>query len=244
MQKKTFSPSEEGARAVEKYAAVPQFERAIERLGGQLLDNPFMVARSGLIAKLLFLHDVYGRIKDVPGDIIELGVWLGQSLVMFENLRAIHEPFNSCRTIYGFDTFEGYVETSDLPIAQSEIDKYTQPESWQEEIEALFAAHCSINNSNTKLELIKGDIRETLPEFSESYNGFAACIFVDIATFETTEIAITFANEHLVKGGVLVIDDYGDTYPGVMKSLKANGIGDYECELNPYFKTKLLLWKK
>ncbi|MEH6632615.1 MAG: TylF/MycF/NovP-related O-methyltransferase [Halopseudomonas aestusnigri] len=244
MQKTKYLNSEESSRGEEKYAAVPQFEHIAELLGNKLLDNPFMIARSGLMAKLLFLHDVYGRIKDVPGDIIELGVWLGQSLIMFENLRAIHEPFNSCRTIYGFDTFEGYVETSDLHISPNEIQKYTQPKSWEKEIKSLFEAHCLINNSKTNLSLIKGDIRKTLPKFSKNYTGLAACIYVDIATFETTEVAIAFAKEHLVRGGVMIVDDYGDTYPGVMKSLKRNGIEDFDCELNPHFKTKLLLWKK
>src|ERR1700736_4440216 len=73
-----------------------------------LMFNLGLYTRSSLLVKFLVLHEIYKRVKDIPGALIEFGVWWGQNLVLFENLRAIHEPFNKQRRIVGFDTFEGY----------------------------------------------------------------------------------------------------------------------------------------
>lgn len=68
--------------------------------------------RSSALTKILFVHELYSLIKDIPGVIMEFGCWWGQNLILFENLRAIYEPFNQARRIIGFDTFQGYVNFS------------------------------------------------------------------------------------------------------------------------------------
>src|SRR3954469_1054674 len=81
-----------------------------------LLFNLGMFTRSSLLVKFLVMNDIYERIKDIPGTLMEFGVWWGQNLVLLENLRAIHEPFNKQRIIAGFDTFAGYANFSDKDI--------------------------------------------------------------------------------------------------------------------------------
>ena len=73
-----------------------------------LFANFGMYMKSSALAKILFLNEVYQEIVKVPGDIVEFGTWWGQNLIVFENLRAIYEPFNKNRHITGFDTFSGY----------------------------------------------------------------------------------------------------------------------------------------
>ena len=46
--------------------------------------------------------------------ILEFGTRFGHNLVVFENLRAIYEPFNKTREIVGFDTFEGYKNFTEM----------------------------------------------------------------------------------------------------------------------------------
>jgi len=74
----------------------------------QLLTNLGLYMRSSALAKILFLNELYELIVNLPGVIVEFGTWWGQNLVVFENLRAIYEPFNQNRRIIGFDTFKGY----------------------------------------------------------------------------------------------------------------------------------------
>ena len=50
--------------------------------------------RSGALARILFLNELYEKIVHLPGCVIEFGTWWGQSLVLFDNLRVVHEPYN------------------------------------------------------------------------------------------------------------------------------------------------------
>ena len=45
------------------------------------------------------------------GSILEFGVHYGSSITQLINLRSIKEPHNYSRHIYGFDTFEGFLNT-------------------------------------------------------------------------------------------------------------------------------------
>src|SRR5688572_138621 len=76
--------------------------------------NLGLFVRSSLLVKFLVMDDLYRRFVDVPGALLEFGTWRGQNLVLLENLRAIHEPFNKQRAIIGFDTFTGYPEDSGM----------------------------------------------------------------------------------------------------------------------------------
>ena len=74
----------------------------------QLLVNPALYIRSSVLAKMLYVNELYEQIVRVPGVIMEFGVWWGQNLALFESLRAIYEPYNHTRKAVGFDTFTGY----------------------------------------------------------------------------------------------------------------------------------------
>src|SRR6516165_9545690 len=74
----------------------------------QLLVNLGLYMRSSILAKLLYVDELYQQIVRAPGVIMEFGVWWGQNLALFESLRAIHEPYNHSRKVIGFDTFAGY----------------------------------------------------------------------------------------------------------------------------------------
>ena len=57
---------------------------------------------------LLFFFDIYKKIVNTHGVIMEFGVRWGQLLSLMSALRGIMEPFNRHRKIVGFDTFEGF----------------------------------------------------------------------------------------------------------------------------------------
>ena len=126
-------------------------------------DNPYLFVRTGLIAKLFFYKELYEIIVSVPGSIVEVGSWFGQTSVLFENIRAIIEPFNYSRKIVSFDTFDGYNETSGLNIGSQEILKYKVEDNWIDLLEKIQDAHKSINSSASIFLNIKGDIRDTIP---------------------------------------------------------------------------------
>src|SRR3990167_8304814 len=82
-----------------------------------LLFNLGLFTRSSLLVKYIVMHEVYQRFVNLPGLIVEFGTWWGQNLVLLENLRAIHEPFNKQRHIIGFDTFTGYTSSGERVLS-------------------------------------------------------------------------------------------------------------------------------
>ena len=69
------------------------------------LTNLSLWIRSGQLAKILFIDEIYREILSLPGVIMEFGSWLGGTTCLFENFRAIHEPYNHLRKVVTFDTF-------------------------------------------------------------------------------------------------------------------------------------------
>src|SRR5258708_39967591 len=63
----------------------------------QLLVNLGLYMRSTVVAKLLYVNELYQQIVRLPGVIMEFGVWWRQHLALFESLRAVHEPYNHSR---------------------------------------------------------------------------------------------------------------------------------------------------
>ena len=109
----------------------------------ELLTNLGLFMRSGCLAKILYLNELYQLIEDVPGVICEFGIWWGQSLAVFENLRAIYEPYNYNRKIIGFDTFSGYASVTDKDVKTDTIKPggYSVCSDWQAELSKILAVH-------------------------------------------------------------------------------------------------------
>ena len=75
----------------------------------QLLVNLGLYTRSSVLAKMLYVNELYQQIVRVPGVVMEFGVWWGTNLALFESLRAIYEPYNHTRKVIGFVlTARGY----------------------------------------------------------------------------------------------------------------------------------------
>lgn len=192
----------------------------------ELMLNLGLYLRSSIFAKLLFLNEAYELIVDQPGNILEFGCWWGQNLVSFENLRAIHEPFNQSRRVIGFDSFSGYGETSSMDGGNSVIDKgsYSLPEGYSNYLKELMDFHEEdhVMGHNKKHDIIVGDVRQTVPQFFEDHPGqMVALAYFDLAQYEPTKICLEAVMPHLMPGSVLVMDELNSRdYPGETVAFK------------------------
>ena len=77
-------------------------------------NNNFISSNSSLFvdriqySKIFAKYEIFKKILNNPGSIIECGVKEGNGLMLFAKLSAIFEPYNFKRKIIGFDTFEGF----------------------------------------------------------------------------------------------------------------------------------------
>ena len=71
------------------------------------------------LAKLIAHYEIYKMIKNLPGNIIELGVFKGESLLRFAYLTEIFEPYDRSFKLVGFDTFTGFTKINKNPNSDS-----------------------------------------------------------------------------------------------------------------------------
>ena len=193
-----------------------------ERLGQKYVSSPLsrddrmfnlgLYVRSSLLVKFLVMDDLYKRFVNTPGVLIEFGTWWGQNLVLLENLRAIHEPFNKQRTIIGFDTFNGYPENSDMsPESVDRHGGYQTGMDYKADLAELLEIHEG-NNAFGHLrgshKLVAGDVEQTAPKyFTDHPETLVAFAFFDMGPYEPTVAALKAIKPHLLPGSVIVFDE-------------------------------------
>ena len=186
----------------------------------QLLVNLGLYLRSSALAKILFLNELYQYIVEIPGVIIEFGTWWGQNLVLFEQLRAIYEPFNQTRRVIGFDTFQGYpsVSSRDVEGETIKVGGYTVAEGYKGYLEKLLAYHESDNvlSNIKKHSVVQGDVAKTVPTFfKKNPETVVALAYFDLALYEPTKACLESVKPHLIKESILMLDELNNkSYPG------------------------------
>ncbi|HYD82302.1 MAG TPA: TylF/MycF/NovP-related O-methyltransferase [Paucimonas sp.] len=165
--------------------------------------------RGSLLARIFAIADIYRKIVDIPGSILDVGTWRGQTAVVCENLRAIFEPLHFNRRIVCFDTFEGYKGFSDKDKA-TELHRdgtYSLSGSgYADFLRQLLVLHEKSNamgHNHGKHKVIPGDCRQTLPQFfGENPNEYVALAFFDVNSYVPTLEAFEQIHARLVPGGI------------------------------------------
>lgn len=206
-----------------------------------LLVNLSMYMRSGSLAKLLFLNEMYQKIIDLPGVICEFGVWMGASTVAFENLRAVYEPYNYQRRVIAFDTFAGYVGIGQSDIRSDIISEgiYTVSEGYEKYLAELLEYHEKENVMShvKKHTLVKGDASITCSEFlNNNPEVLVAMAYFDMALYEPTLKCLEAIKPRLIKGSVLVFDELcHHDYPGETRAVvEILGTQNYEIKRSKF----------
>lgn len=180
-----------------------------------LLFNLGLFTRSSLLVKYLTLHEIYQKFVTLPGLIVEFGTWWGQNLVLLENLRAIHEPFNKQRHIIGFDTFEGYsseqCKVQDKKSVAWQEQSYSTGKSYKTYLENLLKTHEKSNvlgHLTGMHSLIAGDVTMTAPKyFADHPASLIAFAYFDIGLYEPTKAAMLAIKPHLMPGSIILLDE-------------------------------------
>lgn len=170
----------------------------------ELMFNLGMFTRSSLLVKFLVISELYKKIIDIPGNIYEFGVWWGQNMILFENMRAIYEPFNKQRYILGFDTFSGYEEYG--------AGWYDTTKAYPQYLRELIEVHEGSNalgHIRGQHSVIEGDVCKTTPEhFAKNPNEIVALAYLDIGPYEPTKAILKSIKPHLVKGSIILLDQF------------------------------------
>lgn len=151
----------------------------------------------------------------IAGSIVECGVWRGGSMMLVA--RALVDLGAADRDLYLFDTFAGMPppDSVDIDFAgrsaagrlQEDEARQTDSMVWaiatRDDVEANMA---STGYPADRIHYAQGMVEETVPG---SAPGKIALLRLDTDWYESTRHELVHLWPRLVRGGVLIIDDYG-----------------------------------
>jgi hypothetical protein len=158
------------------------------------------------LAKILGQYDVYRRIRELPGDIVEAGVFKGSSLIRLATFREVTEsPWS--RKIIGFDAFGAFPRQAE-PGDAAYVDRFQEVSGTGIPVDELERALALKGFRN--IELVPGDIMQTMPAYLTAHPELrVALIHVDLDVYEPSRLVLETLWSRVVRGGVVMFDDYG-----------------------------------
>lgn len=177
-----------------------------------ILDHLEVFLRPQRIAELLALAQVYQRIIEVHGVVMEFGVRWGRHLSVFAGLRATLEPTNFYRRIIGFDTFAGFegIDVSDGSSDRVHEGAMSVSEGYEAYLAEVLALHEmeSPMSHIRRFELCKGDAPVALESYLERHpETIVALAYFDMDLYRPTKECLELLRPHLTRGSVLAFDE-------------------------------------
>jgi len=152
--------------------------------------------------------------NQIPGDIVECGVWRGGS--MMAAIMALQTMGVNDRNLHLFDTFQGMTEPREIDLsfrgeaASDLLQKHCKDERaaiWAyAPLEKVMANLIALGYDDKKIHFVKGRIEDTIPDNAPQS---ISLLRLDTDWYESTFHELTHLYPRLSAGGVLIIDDYG-----------------------------------
>ena len=202
------------------------------------------------LRKFLVKEHFFRMSLELPGDIVEIGVFKGTGLAQLLKLREIFIP-SSNKKVIGFDLFSesnNYKKT--LTGNELKLDEYytnsciNMEEGISTQDISEFLTKMKLTNTrngfNTDIyELIEGDVEKTIPVYLEENPGFRiSYLYLDLDIDKPTYTSLNMLYDRIVKGGVIILDEYA-----CEKWTESNAVDRFLKE-HPDLNIKTLLWAR
>jgi hypothetical protein len=179
------------------------------------------------LRRFLAHYELFRQTVDLPGDIVELGFFRGLSLMTWANFLEVHQVSDRRKRVLGFDTGKGLtgVGSEDQSEAGKEVavqGTFAVAEDGNELKEAIeIFDHDRFVPWKPRVELIYGDVRETVPAYVEQNPGLRiSLLHFDMDIYEPTKVGLEVLFPKVVRNGIVVFDEYGVLeWPGETKAV-------------------------
>lgn len=207
----------------------------------ELLSNLAIFLNRQSMSRILFMNDMYKRILDIHGVVMEFGVRWGHNLALFESLRGMYEPFNRYRKIIGFDTFAGFpsVHQKDGMSDIVATGAYSVTEGYEKYLEQVLDYHEQESPIShlKKYQLVKGDATVEIDKYlKDNPETIVAFAYFDFDIYEPTKKCLEVIKGRVTKGSVIGFDQLNSNdFPGETLALKeVFGLDGYSITRSPY----------
>lgn len=182
----------------------------------EICRNFQIYTRRIFLKRFLAHYEFFRMVVDLPGDIVELGVYRGTSLMSWANFLEIRNMGDRQKQVFGFDNFAGFTSldekdgAADASVAK-DISGFDASV-----FEDILTDAISIYDKDRfipykpRIKLVKGDIEQTVPKFIEENPGLRiSLIHFDCDLYRPTKVALEAFWPLVVPGGVVLFDEYG-----------------------------------
>lgn len=161
--------------------------------------------------KLLVRQEYFRMSMEIPGDVVEMGVFKGTGVFQFLKFKQIFCP-GSIKKIVGFDVFTsqpvlaGHDQTQMSNLFREASFSGVHPDELFEKASKIIEKGDVTNH----LELVAGDVSTTLPIYCEKNPGLRiSLLHLDLDVEEPTKAALDWLWPRVSRGGIIVFDEYG-----------------------------------
>ncbi|MFT7069278.1 MAG: hypothetical protein ACJAZY_002169 [Spirosomataceae bacterium] len=157
--------------------------------------------------RLFALYEAVNYIKkhSIEGDIVECGVWRGGSSMM----AALALNDDTTRGLYLYDTFEGMnapTEDDVNMVGEAAEETWQGRDKCEAEIDEVRKNMALTKYPDQEIRYVAGMVEDTIPKTVPEK---ISILRLDTDWYESTYHELVNLYPKLVKGGVLIIDDYG-----------------------------------
>jgi Macrocin-O-methyltransferase (TylF) len=178
----------------------------------------YATADPSRFSKFITHLEFFKQTSTVRGEIVEFGIFKGNSFFRWIKFRDLLEQTNS-RKVIGFDIFGDFPEANfdedkekrDAFVAETNGGKSIS----LEEINQLLTQQ----GLNKNVDIIKGDILITLDEYLEKNPHLKiSLLHIDVDLYEPSKLILEKLYNKVTKGGIIIFDDYG-AFAGTNKAV-------------------------
>lgn len=246
MAKSKSIAAEANFRRQSEVEAAADYVRIFEESGDSTqnkLHNVMKYMRRQDITKLLARYEIFKKVLNVKGSVVECGVFRGAGLMSWALFSDMMEPVNLMRKIYGFDTFDGFPDVSGKDkntlrnpnVGDLKANVYDE---LQEVIKAYdknrFLGHVE------KVRLVKGNASKSIPQFvKDNQHLVVSLLFLDFDLFEPTKVALEHFVPRMPKGSIIAFDELDNPiWPGetlaLLETIGINKLKLQRLDFDPY----------
>ncbi|MBZ4036576.1 TylF/MycF family methyltransferase [Flavobacterium sp. 17A] len=178
----------------------------------------YATADPSRFSKFITHLEFFKQTSNVRGEIVEFGIFKGNSFFRWIKFRDLLEQTNS-RKVIGFDIF------GDFPEANFEEDKEKRDAFVKETNGGKSISLEEINDLLEKqglhknVDIIKGDILVTLDEYLDKNPHLKiSLLHIDVDLYEPTKHILEKLYQRVTTGGIIILDDYG-AFAGTNKAV-------------------------
>ena len=151
---------------------------------------------------------------NIPGSIVESGVWRGGSMMAVAH--ALRRLDKCDIDLYLFDTYEGMTRPTEVDISwagRSASLRFERTKTGDDTSEWCYASMEDVQSNllstgydRDRLKFIKGKVEGTIPDLAPRH---ISLLRLDTDWYQSTRHGLLHLYPRLSVGGVLIVDDYG-----------------------------------